>query len=72
MFETDDEAKRELRSLQSLVCGRDFGGMADFSAERSHVLRLAYSCLRNSKMNFSECQKLAWEEYRNAVKDCMR
>ena len=72
MFEIDDEAKRQLEALQALVCGRDFGGMADFSSERSHVLRLAYSYMRNSKMNFSQCQKIAWEEYRNAVKDCMR
>jgi hypothetical protein len=70
MLENNREAVRELRALQALVCGRDFGGMDDFSQERHHILKLTYSCLKNSKMNFGECQKLAWRQYRDIIKDC--
>ncbi|MBN2604175.1 MAG: hypothetical protein JXA91_08600 [Candidatus Thermoplasmatota archaeon] len=68
----DNEVEKELVSLRNLICGRDFGGMTDFSEERSHILKLTYACLRNTKKSFGECQKESWQKYRAAVKDCMR
>ena len=72
MNEADNEVEKELQALRTLVCGGNFGGMDDFSAERSHILKLTYTCLRSSKKSFGECQKEAWKQYRDAVKDCMR
>ena len=65
------EADEELLALKKLACSSNFGGMEDFSKERSHVLKLAYICLRTSKKTFSECQHEAWEEYKNMKnKEC--
>ena len=61
-------ADEELLALKKLVCSQDFGGMEDFSKERSHILRLAYICLRTTKLDFGECQKRSWDEYRNMMK----
>jgi len=72
MNEINPEVKRELIALRTLVCNGDFGGMDGFSQERSHILKLTYSCLRNKNKTFGECQKEAWRSYRDFVKDCMR
>ena len=63
------DAEKELKELKKLACSTDFGGWEDFRKERSHILNLAYICLRSSNKTFSECQRDAWEKYR-AVQDC--
>jgi len=65
----DDE--KELQELKTLVCSKNFGGMDDFSKERSHILNLTYGCMRQEKKRFGECQKIAWERYRDAVEGCL-
>jgi len=61
----------EIRKLRKLACEPDFeDGMERFSAERSAILRLTYHCLRNSKNDFSQCQSLAWKQYKK-LKNCM-
>ncbi len=65
------DAEKELNALKKLACSDDFGGMGDFSEERSHILRMAYQCMDKQNKIFGECQKDAWSRYRNAVKDCI-
>ena len=66
---SEAEAEKELKNLRMLVCSANFGGMDDFSKERSHLLKLAYVCLRTTKFDFGECQQLAWDEYKKMKKD---
>jgi hypothetical protein len=69
MSNYDDED--ELQKLRTLVCRKDFGGMDDFSQERSHILNLTYNCMRQEKKRFGQCQKEAWEKYRDAIEGCI-
>ena len=51
---------RELEELRQIKCC-EIGGMDNFREERSKIMKLAYTCLKNTDKTFGECQKMAWD-----------
>ena len=49
----------ELEGLKRLICS-GIGGMDSFKKQRSHIMKIAYSCLRHTDRTFGDCQMLAW------------
>jgi len=60
-----EKGKKQYQELKQFVCSSDSGGMDNFRKERSHVMSLAYACLEDTDLTFSQCQKEAWKVRKN-------